>query len=128
MTGTFPASIKTGLASITDTNSPARIDATTNAAAPAGAAEFDVEYTMQTGATRYAPMQKVPASKITKKKASPQYPTSSVPIAKKFLPTPKVQTTVTQSQTFSVQSMENTAKAAPMPSDDMAKFLARWKD
>ncbi|KAF2113317.1 beta-1,6-glucan boisynthesis protein-like protein [Lophiotrema nucula] len=131
MTGTFSAKVTTGLKSVTGTDGPDTINAVADAQNPAAnpsAGDYDVEYTMQTGATRYAPMQPVPPTKITKKNRTPLYPTSSVDIAKSHLPIPKQQTTITQSQTFSVSSMENTVSAAPMPSDDMAKFLARWKD
>ncbi|KAF2791635.1 beta-1,6-glucan boisynthesis protein-like protein [Melanomma pulvis-pyrius CBS 109.77] len=130
MTGTFSNTVITAMKTVTGTDGPSRIDATTDK--PAGAVpqdgDFGVEYTMQTGATRYAPMQAVPPTKITKKKATPLHPTSSVDIARAMLPNPKQQTTVTQSQTFSIKSVENTAAPAPMPSDDMAKFLNRWKD
>lgn len=130
MTGVFPAPVQTALADITDTAGPKAVDETgTDKAAPdpAGGA-YDVEYTMQTGPTRYAPMQPIPPTKITATNTKPLYPTSSVVIATTQLPIPKIQTTLTQSQTFSVQSRENTVAPAPHPTDDMAKFLNRWKD
>ena len=113
MTGTFPDSVKTAMKSVTGTNGPDTVDATSNnnpAAAPQDG-DFGIEYTMQTGATRYAPMQPVPPTKITKKNATPLYPTSSVVIAITNLPTPEQQTTITQSQTFSVSSVENTVSS-----------------
>jgi len=87
-----------------------------------------VPYPLQTGLTKYAPMQPIPPTKITKKQYSPLYPTSSVSIATTWLPNPTIVTTVTASQTFSVSSMENTAAPASNPNPDMAKFLNRWKD
>jgi hypothetical protein len=119
MKGAFPAdpAVQKGLASISGTTGPATEDNTVKAGAGAGAGagaspaagDYDVEYTMQTGLTRYAPMQPVPLTKITATGyPKPMFPTSSVQIAKTRLPIPKVQTTVTQSQTYSVQSRENT--------------------
>jgi len=133
MKGTFPPEVQTGLAAIDGTAGPPNQDDTAksggNTAVAPGQEEYEVEYTMQTGLTRYAPMQPVPATKMTKgKPAKPLYPTSSVVIAKTRLPIPKVQTTITQSQTFSVSSRENTVAPAPHATDDMAKFLNRWKD
>lgn len=111
MTGTWDPKIKKALDNLDGTDGPATVDATAAdnadpAAPPDGA--FDVEYTMQTGPTRYAPMQPVPPTKITAKNTKPLYPTSSVSIATTNLPIPKVQKTITQSQTFSVKSVENT--------------------
>ncbi|KAF2180633.1 beta-1,6-glucan boisynthesis protein-like protein [Zopfia rhizophila CBS 207.26] len=131
MTGTFPDTVLTGLKSVTGTDGPPSVNSVNDAANPAGPVDgdmFKVAYTMQTGVTRYAPMQPIPPTKITKNQATPLHPTSSVDIAKSILPTPKQQTTMTQSQTLKISSRENTVAAAPMPSDDMAKFLARWKD
>merc|ERR1711939_578933 len=87
-----------------------------------------VPYPLQTGLTKYAPMQPIPPTKITKKQYSPLYPTSAVTIATTWLPNPTIVTTVTASLTFSVSSMENTAAPASNPNPDMAKFLNRWKD
>jgi len=108
----FPANIKPALAKIKGTTGPPTQDKTAkpgdaNPAAP-DAAEFEATYTMQTGATRYAPMQPVPPTKVTATDTKPLYPTSSVRIAKSKLPPPDVQTTITASQTFSVSSRENT--------------------
>lgn len=114
MTGTWPAAIKTALAKVSGTDGPPTDDKTTDSANPGAdpaGGDYDVEYTMQTGLTRYAPMQPVPPTKITAKDTKPLYPTSSVNIAKTFLPIPSIQTTVTQSQTYSVSSMENTVCA-----------------
>jgi hypothetical protein len=121
MTGAFPAdpNVKKGLAAISGTTGPATKDDTVKAGAGAGpgapasgaASDYEVEYTMQTGLTRYAPMQPVPLTKIAATGfPKPLFPTSSVQIAKTRLPIPKVQTTITQSQTYSVQSRENTVR------------------
>jgi hypothetical protein len=117
MKGTFSALIKKGVSDISGTAGPKGVDTTVKAGAanPAAPADgdYDVEYTMQTGLTRYAPMQPVPSKKITATgNPPPLYPTSSVVIAKTRLPIPKVQTTITQSQTYSVSSRVNTVRAA----------------
>ncbi|KAF1946898.1 hypothetical protein EJ02DRAFT_450237 [Clathrospora elynae] len=131
--GVFPQPVKAALSGITGTAGPATVDNTVDAANPAAGASpaasmFDVEYTMQTGPTRYAPMQPVPPTKITATNTKPLYPTSSVSIATTRLPIPTVIFTTTASQTYSVQSKENTVAPALNPTDDMAKFLRRWQD
>ncbi|KAF1843396.1 beta-1,6-glucan boisynthesis protein-like protein [Cucurbitaria berberidis CBS 394.84] len=135
MTGTFPAPVKAALKDISGTAGPKAVDTVVDpakgakpGAADPAAGDFDVEYTMQTGLTRYAPMQPVPPTKVTAKNVKPLFPTSSVSIATTFLPIPSIVITVTQSQTYSVSSMANTVAAAPHPTDDMQKFLNRWKD
>ncbi|KAF2091626.1 hypothetical protein K490DRAFT_70429 [Saccharata proteae CBS 121410] len=125
MTGTFPAAIA---ANIEKYNGAAAGPA--NQVAAGGVdASYALAYTLQTGLTKYAPMQKVPPTQITMKSPTPQYPTSSIAsFYKTYASIPTQVQTVTMTQTFSVSSIENTASAAAMPSDDMAKFLARWKD
>jgi hypothetical protein len=118
MLGKWDAATKAALATIDGTKGPIAVDNTVAAAKPANAApaapaapeagDFDVEYTMQTGPTRYAPMQPVPPTKVTATNTKPLYPTSSVRIATTFLPIPDIQTTITQSQTYSVSSRANT--------------------
>lgn len=71
------------------------------------AGQYDVTYTAQTGSTRYAPMAPTPPSSISKKTASRQYVTSAVTYATTYMGQPTVATTLTQSQTFSVSSVEN---------------------
>jgi hypothetical protein len=114
MTGTTDPAFVTA-ATAAGSTVPATVDATTNdAAAGAGAGAADagensgVPYADQTGLIRYAPMQSVPPTKITKKDTKPLYPTSAYNIATAFLPTPSATKTVTASQTFSADSMENT--------------------
>jgi hypothetical protein len=129
MTGTFSAAAlaeqKKG-----DTSPPASVDTTTSATTTDGGLSLaKVPYTMQTGPTRYAPMQTQPGSKITAKSASRLYPTSSVSLFKTIGPAPNVQTTITQPWDYTVTSLENTASPAPNPTDEaMARFLNRWKD
>lgn len=130
MTGTFPANVIAGLKTLKGTDGPPTVNniGAGDASTIIDGDLFRVPYAMQTGLTRYAPMQPVPPKKITKKKHTPLHPTSAVDIARTKLPIPKQLTTITQSQTFSVSSVENSVPAAAMPTDDMARFLARWKD
>lgn len=117
MKGAFSDIVKKGVSDISGTTGPKGTDTTVkpgaaNPAAPADG-DYDVEYTMQTGLTRFAPMQPVPSKKITATgNPPPLYPTSNVVIAKTRLPIPSVQTTITQSQTYSVSSRVNTVRVA----------------
>lgn len=133
MTGVFPATVITGLQGVTGTAGPDTINAVSNGAA-AGAAPaasaFTVPYQLQTGLTKYAPMQPVPPTKITAKSPTPLHPTSAFTIATTWLPKPSIVTTITASQTFSASSVENQASPVSNPNsnNDMAKFLKRWAD
>ncbi|MDI1488957.1 MAG: Cell wall synthesis protein kre9 precursor [Ramalina farinacea] len=133
MTGTFPPNVQAGIKDISGTDGPKPenniVDAKDNPAAGANGAT-DAPYSMQTGLTKFAPMQRKPGTKITLKSASAQYPTTPYTIAKTALPTPKQVTTITASPTYTVASMENTAAALPGPTQGgaMQKFLARWRD
>jgi hypothetical protein len=116
MTGVFSAAVTTALAQVSGTTGPATIN---NVAVPAagggGAAEggvFGTPYNLQTGLTRYAPMQPVPPTSITATNTSPLWPTSSVVLASTYLPIPSVQTTITQANTFVVSSHANTVRFA----------------
>ena len=99
MTGTFAPNVAAGIEKVSGTDGP---PSTSQKGAKVQAAngEEAVSYTAQTGQIKYAPMMTPPGTKITAKNASPRYPTSSVPIAKTFLPTPKQTTTVTASLTL----------------------------
>lgn len=112
MTGTTPATAITAVTALDGaTAGPAtENDVTTDAGTTAAAAggEFTVPYNLQTGLTKYAPMQPVPPTKITQKNYTPLYPTSSYSIATTYLPQASIATTMTESQTFSVVSIENT--------------------
>jgi hypothetical protein len=128
MHGTFDAKVLTGMKDIKGKDGPPSVDATVKdgAGAAPDAELFDVEYTMQTGATRYAPMQPVPPTKVSKRDATPQHPTSSVDIARAFLPIPKIQTTVTQSQTHKVTSVVNTVRNDCGYVEIAAPRLSHW--
>ncbi|KAL8854993.1 MAG: hypothetical protein Q9221_000189 [Calogaya cf. arnoldii] len=129
MTGTFPPEVVKGISTVSGTDGPP--SSSQEAPAAAGGAQDGeaVSYAAQTGLIKYAPMLTPPGTKITKKAPTPRYPTSSVIIAKTFLPTPKQTTTMTASNTKAhPQSRQFQAPAASMPADDMQKFLHRWRD
>jgi len=132
MTGVFSAADITALATVTGTTGPAVVNAVADAATPvtgtADAGVYGTPYNEQVGLTKYAPMQPVPPTAITATNTSPQWPTSSVSLASTFLPIPSIVTTLTQANTFSVSSHANTAAAASQPTDDLQRFLNRWKD
>ncbi|MCJ1420290.1 hypothetical protein MMC32_006647 [Xylographa parallela] len=139
MTGAWPSpAIQAAFAATKGalTAVPATLNTVTNGVPNAPAAgggvadgQFGVSYQFQTtGLTKYAPMQLRPGSTITATNTAPLFPASAFTVAPTYLPTPSIVTTVTQSATFTVTSIVNPASPAPMPSDDMQKFLARWKD
>jgi len=95
---------------------------------PAGDSNFAIPYNEQTGSIKYAPMQQRPGTVITAKNAKPQYPTSAYSIYTTKAGPPGVTTTITQPITYPLTTVVNDASPAPMPDDDMARFLNRWKD
>lgn len=109
MTGTTSKAL-VDAATAAGTTVPATEDGTANdaAAADPANANSDVPYASQTGLLRFAPMQSVPPTKISKTDTKPLYPTSAYKVATAFLPTPSATKTQTASQTFSADSMENT--------------------
>ncbi|XP_014552027.1 hypothetical protein COCVIDRAFT_30558 [Bipolaris victoriae FI3] len=120
--------VKKAATDVTGTAGPASEDTLTDKDPATAGDLYAVEYTMQTDITRYAPMQPVPGTKVTATNTQPQYPTSSVRIAKTRLPPPSQVNTITAQQTFSTKSRANTVAPAPHATDDMAKFLRRWQD
>jgi hypothetical protein len=112
MTGTFPQTVIDALKTVTGTAGPASVNNVAAAAAPAasGAGDADTPYNEQEGTIRYAPMQPVPPKKITATNTVPLWPTSAVQFASTFLPIPTVVTTITQAQTFKVESHPNTVR------------------
>ena len=110
MTGTTPTTYSSGITG--DTAAPATENDVSNSAdttaAAGNAGEATVPYNLQTGLTKYAPMQPIPPTQITAKSVTPLFPTSAYTIATTYLANPSIVTTVTVSQTFSVVSMENT--------------------
>lgn len=116
MTGNFPANVIAGIGTVSGTAGPAtENNVVQNQPAAGGGAEqggkYAVPYTLQTGLTKYAPMQPQPPTKITAQSATPLWPTSAVVIATTWLPRPSQVTTSTQVPTYSVSSMENSVSS-----------------
>lgn len=117
MTGTLKAS------SGGDTTSPddtvAVTDGSTAGAAVTGSAalaSFSVTYTLQTGLTRYAPMQMQPGTKVTHKlSATRRFPTSSVSYFTTFTRQPLQKTTTTLSWSYTIAQGPNWAATAASP-------------
>ncbi|KIW05872.1 uncharacterized protein PV09_03072 [Verruconis gallopava] len=132
MTGSFPASVITAMSTVSGTNGPDtenNVGQAATTAATGAQGSFAIPFAEQTGPFRYASMQQVPPTKITKQTKTPINPTSPYTLATTFLPPQtSIQSTVTESVTWSFSQMENTVAAASGPSGDMQKFLNRWKD
>jgi len=130
MAGTFSQAVTNALLTVSGTTGPDTVNDVTGTSGTTAVEEgaWGTPYNLQTGLTRYAPMQPVPPTAITATNVSPLWPTSSVSLASTYLAIPSIVTTLTQPQTFSVSSHANTAAAASQPTDDMQRFLNRWKD
>ncbi|KAL2064093.1 hypothetical protein VTL71DRAFT_4587 [Oculimacula yallundae] len=132
MTGVFSPAVEAGVKAVSGTSGPPTVNKVAQNAGATGTAPgdgaFATPYNMQTGLTKYAPMQPVPPTAITATNLSPLWPTSAVQFATTFLPLPSQVTTLTQPGTYSMSSRVNTAAAASSPVDDMQKYLNRWKD
>lgn len=110
MTGTFSTTVTQGLSTISGNSGPVGINtfSQTGTSAQAEAGSFTIPYYLQTGLIKYAPMQPIPPTKITANSATPLFPTSAYTIATTYMAIPSITLTVTDSQTFSVQSVANT--------------------
>ncbi|ATZ58626.1 hypothetical protein BCIN_16g03510 [Botrytis cinerea B05.10] len=135
MTGTFAATYTitgtAGPATVNNVADTAVTSSSSSSSSSSGTTDdgvYGTPFQSQTGLTRYAPMGLMPGTTITATNTEPQYPTSSVALATTYLSSATIDTTLTQAQTASFTSHANTVAAASMPTDDMAKFLARWKD
>lgn len=72
---------------------------------------FSITYTLQTGKTRYAPMQMQPGSTVTHSKYSTRYPTSAVTYFSTKGKSPVVYSTITPGWSYSRKSHTNLATA-----------------
>lgn len=81
-------------------------------------ASFSVTYTLQTGKTRFAPMQMQPGSKITAKSWKRKFATSKVTYYSTFRKSLDQLSTITPGRSYIVTSDINYATPAPMPSEN----------
>jgi hypothetical protein len=126
MTGTFSATVAAAVLAISGTTGPDTVNNVVAAGAAAGTAAagaWGTPYNLQTGLTKYAPMQPVPPTAITATNTAPQWPTSSVPLASTFLPIPSIVTTLTQANTYSASSHANTVSESILYSPVIANML-----
>lgn len=77
---------------------------------------FTVPYTLQTGKTRFAPMQMQPGSEITVSSWSRRFPSSAVTFYSSFASQPKIISTKTPGWSYTMSSFVNYATPAPFPS------------
>lgn len=77
---------------------------------------FTIPYTLQTGKTRYAPMQMQPNSKVTVSSWSRRFASSAVTYYSTIRPSPVVLSTVTPGWSYTMSSFINYASPAPFPS------------
>lgn len=101
-----------------DTSAPAGVEMTAKTTAGSdddAAASVRIPYTLQTGATRYAPMQTQPGARITATKASRLYPTSAYSLFTTKGPPPNVRTTITLPWDYVVTTAINMVSAFRCP-------------
>ncbi|KAI0462496.1 hypothetical protein LJB42_003990 [Komagataella kurtzmanii] len=85
---------------------------------------FTVPYTLQTGRTRYAPMQTQPSGTVSATGWTRRYPTSSVSYYSTLVPSPAVYSTITPGWDYSYTSAVNFATPAPYPSQNGGWYAA----
>lgn len=78
-------------------------------------ASFTVPYTLQTGKTRFAPMQMQPGTLVTHTMYSTRHPTSAYTPYTSLSPSPNVYSTITPGWSYAVTSLFNTAAIAAYP-------------
>lgn len=117
MTGTFSTTVAAAVKAVSGTSGPPTVNNVASNVPTTGTAAGDdawaVPYNLQTGLTKYAPMQPVPPTAITATNTSPLWPTSAVQFATTFLPLPSQVTTLTQTNTYSISSRANTVRNLP---------------
>jgi hypothetical protein len=129
MEGAFPSKVLNGLKGVSGIEGPPDKNYVGAAGARLKQELYSTAFADQSGPLRYATMQRVPPTKITKKSMKPVNPTSPYTLATTFLsPVTSIHSTVTEPATWSYSQAEHTGAPAAMPNDDMQKFLNRWKD
>src|ERR1700710_797279 len=89
---------------------------------------WDVPLAQQTGPIAYAPMQRLPGTKITAVAHTPRWPSSEWSVAKSMMtPNTKQVETMTRGISWTFTQRMNTEEVASKP-NDLEKFLNRWRD
>ncbi|EMG50485.1 KRE9 Cell wall synthesis protein KRE9 [Candida maltosa Xu316] len=78
---------------------------------------FTVPYTLQTGKTRFAPMQMQPGTTVTATTWSMKFPTSAVTYYSTKAASPVVYSTITPGWSYTAESAVNYASVAPYPTN-----------
>ncbi|QPG74035.1 hypothetical protein FOA43_001354 [Brettanomyces nanus] len=78
---------------------------------------FSITYTLQTGKTRYAPMQMQPGSTVTVSSWSRRFPTSAVTYYSTYRKSLDCLSTITPGWSYTMDSFTNMATPAPFPSE-----------
>ncbi|ODV94044.1 hypothetical protein PACTADRAFT_50939 [Pachysolen tannophilus NRRL Y-2460] len=100
---------------------------TTDTSAVDTSASFSITYTLQTGRTRYAPMQQQPGTTITATTWSRRFPTSAVTYYTTLEPSPNVWSTITPGWSYTMSSLVNYATPALDPSENGGWYAASEK-
>lgn len=88
------------------------------AATSINSASFSITYTLQTGRSRFAPMQMQPNTTVTRTAWTTKYPTSAVTYYSTFPTTAQQKTTITPGWSYTFISAVNYATPAPCPTDN----------
>lgn len=88
---------------------------TSVATAAINSKSFSITYTLQTGRTKFAPMQLQPGSTITHSTWSRRFPTSSYTVYTSISPSPNAYSTITPGWSYTPVSATNTASSADYP-------------
>ncbi|KAH3685385.1 hypothetical protein WICPIJ_003623 [Wickerhamomyces pijperi] len=117
MTGTIQPS---GSLDADPPSSQIRLDtgATSTMNASQSSASFALPYSLQTGITRYAPMQTQPGSKVSLTTWTRKFPTSSVSYYSTIINSLAQKTTLTPGWDYTISSAINQASPAPFPSEN----------
>lgn len=89
-----------------------------NADTSINSASFSIPYTLQTGKTRYAPMQMQPGSTVTATTWTRRFPTSKVTFYSTFRKSLDQVSTITPGRSYVMTSDINAAPPALMPSEN----------
>lgn len=118
MTGTYNPSV--GSVSDPPSGQTSIADEGQTVVASIDSRSFTVSYNLQTGLTRYAPMQLQPGSTVTKNKSQwqRQHPTSAVSYFTTLRPSPSQLSTLTPGWSYTMSSAVNYASPALSPSQN----------
>lgn len=99
---------------VTDTGD-APAGQTSVASAAINSKSFSITYTLQTGRTKFAPMQLQPGSTITHSTWSRRFPSSTYTVYTSISPSPNAYSTITPGWSYTPVSATNTASSADYP-------------